>query len=367
MSQKDIIEIPFGAKDSELVGFEYTIPEGYKAEIKDGKVIVRKAENEDEKIRKWIINYLNNRILNSAIIDEKKNCLNAISWLEKQGEHANFRNKIQIGDKVTRNEDGVLVNLSQLNRVAKKDEKQGKNNMGISEATKQKLEDNLHEALEKETPESWNEFLDEQGEQKPADKVEPKFKIGDIVIVKPMSCHGKIFKGEPFKIVDIIEDNYVSDDGKTYSISLQDGWELVEQKLKWDEEDEDMLYKTIVVINRLCAEEKEYVWSISTLEKIFYWLKSLKDKVQPQPKQEWTKEDAVRFYSCLKRLGTGNPSQPETINSKWFKEHVSPQKQWKPTEEQIKALELSIVSFVPKTDPALRRPLNELLEQLKAL
>ena len=40
---------------------------------------------------------------------------------EKQGDHANFISKIQVGDKVTRNEDGVLVNLSQLNRVAKKE------------------------------------------------------------------------------------------------------------------------------------------------------------------------------------------------------------------------------------------------------
>ena len=62
----------------------------------------------------------------------------------KQGEHANFLNKIQIGDKVTRNEDGVLVNLSQLNRVAKKDEK--------------------------------------QGGQKPTDKVEPMFREGDWVV-----------------------------------------------------------------------------------------------------------------------------------------------------------------------------------------
>ena len=42
-----------------------------------------------------------------------------IAWLEKQANHADFCNKIQIGDKVTRNEDGVLVNLSQLERVAK--------------------------------------------------------------------------------------------------------------------------------------------------------------------------------------------------------------------------------------------------------
>ena len=44
----------------------------------------------------------------------------AIAWLEKQCEHANFLSKIQAGDKVTRNEYGVLVNLSKLNRVANK-------------------------------------------------------------------------------------------------------------------------------------------------------------------------------------------------------------------------------------------------------
>ena len=49
----------------------------------------------------------------------------ALAWLEKQCRHAKFINGIQVGDKVTRNGDGVLVNLSQLNRVAKKDEKQG--------------------------------------------------------------------------------------------------------------------------------------------------------------------------------------------------------------------------------------------------
>ena len=48
-------------------------------------------------------------------------------------------------------------------------EKQGENNMGISEVTKQKLEDNLNKALEKETSESWNKFLDGKGEQKPTE------------------------------------------------------------------------------------------------------------------------------------------------------------------------------------------------------
>lgn len=66
-----------------------------------------------------------------------------VEWLEKQGEYTNFLSKIQVGDKVTRNEDGALVNLSQLNRVAKK-----------------------------------------LGEQKPTNKVEPKFKVDDWVVIK---------------------------------------------------------------------------------------------------------------------------------------------------------------------------------------
>lgn len=38
------IEIPFGARDSELKGWEYTIPEGMEAEIKDGKIVVREKK-----------------------------------------------------------------------------------------------------------------------------------------------------------------------------------------------------------------------------------------------------------------------------------------------------------------------------------
>ena len=55
-------EIPFGAKDSELKGGEYTIPKGMEAEIKDGKVVVREKESEDERVRKEIIGYLNSRV-----------------------------------------------------------------------------------------------------------------------------------------------------------------------------------------------------------------------------------------------------------------------------------------------------------------
>lgn len=57
-----------------------------------------------------------------------------VTWLEKQGEHANFRNKIRIGDKVTRNKYGELVNLSQLKRVAKPTEEYNITGIGSKNA-----------------------------------------------------------------------------------------------------------------------------------------------------------------------------------------------------------------------------------------
>ena len=78
-------------------------------------------ESEDESMVKFIKNQLFNikkTITENYELDAK--LTNAICWLEKQGEHAKFINGIQVGDKVTRSEYGVLVNLSQLNRVANK-------------------------------------------------------------------------------------------------------------------------------------------------------------------------------------------------------------------------------------------------------
>ena len=78
-SENDVT-IPFGVADSELSGFEYTIPEGYEAEIKDGKVIVRKAESEDERIRKELIEFV--KSTNKYGTNPK--CESWIAWLEKQ-------------------------------------------------------------------------------------------------------------------------------------------------------------------------------------------------------------------------------------------------------------------------------------------
>lgn len=189
-------------------------------------------ESKDDKIVKHLITLFKNEYgENSNARFAGIKVKDIISWLEKQGEHANFINKIQIGDKVTRNQDGVLVNLSQLNRVAKK-----------------------------------------QSEQKPVDKVEPKFKVWDEIRTK---------NEESLTITRIDRWGYWSEDLFICNFDDADKWELVEQKpTAWSEEDEKR-------INRLIAyfEGKE---SFTAEDDIVYanWLKSLRPQSLWKPSDE---------------------------------------------------------------------------------
>ena len=243
-------------------------------------------ESEDEKIRKRIIHALHGDVL------DMEETTKAIAWLEKQGSEPNWcHNKVDLSNCSEEYRKAYYdgwnnCNMqysqckSESNDVLKclingmkfyyednaeatwgtekfsmkvKDilswlEKQGNIDMGISDTTKQKLKDNLDNALEKETPESWNEFLEKQGEQKPvdpdtliqqrvdaladivaeqkpADKAEPKFNIGDIIFNKKTK--------EQFIITNrSLALQYYHDEDHLHEVrfSEQDEWELVEQK-----------------------------------------------------------------------------------------------------------------------------------------
>lgn len=81
-------EIPFGAFDSELMHQEINIPEGFTATIDGNKIILRRTENEDEKIRKWIINEI--KIKHHNLDEDNVDFVDkAIAWLEKQGNNIN--------------------------------------------------------------------------------------------------------------------------------------------------------------------------------------------------------------------------------------------------------------------------------------
>ena len=284
------------------------------------------AESEDEMIRKDIIVLIKDwwDRVNKDNISTKEQM---IAWLEKQGEHANFLNKIQIGDKVTRNEDGVLVNLSQLKRVAKKDEKQGEQKPTLEDAAKAFLE-----ALS-ETPYNNTPIVEAQ------------------IITKQLL----IFLSDP----------------KSYNPDAINEYKAAE----WSEEDDDNM---IMIEDRL-SDYFDYIREDSTLSKnqkkslkeeiIRYvnWLKSLKDRVQPQPKQEWSEEDKNVLDDIKVAVTSYWDADTENIILNWLKS-LRPQSQWKPSEEHLHWLKWAI-NRMPDTEKAneAEAVLEELLADLKKL
>ena len=393
MENLEKIEIPFGAKDSELGRFEYTIPEGFEAKIENGKVIVRKMESEDEKIRESLIDYF--RWNAKQLIDEFSN-KEVITWLEKQGEHYNFIKSIQIGDEVTRNRDGVLVNLSQLKRVAKpanvvESEKQGEQKPNpCDECINVKGCINCENGELRET------------EQKPV--VIPKFRVGDFVkdtnyhrepIYEIVNMDNECYiceyrgnksmgdksvmhftfdnpylrlveqkpveevNGEDYGIdglyaaMDILNktlgqvEGYQSDDGiLEHKAAMTAIKKLYKQKpVEWSEEDE----KNYKSLENLLNEASCYSCTDGS-EKLLNWLKSLRPQKVLWKLSEKEKSDlsfAVAGLDCYYRLrkneGRDIPKELEdaigTIHK--IQDIYS---YWKPTEEQMKVLSLCNVS-----------------------
>lgn len=79
------------------------------------------------------------------------------------------------------------------------------------------------------------------------------------------------------------------------------------------------------------------------------WLKSLKDRAQPQPRQEWSEEDENHVKSILSTIECCKAQFPnaqavvEAYNAdiEWLKS-LRPQSQWRPSDKQMKALDIAI-------------------------
>jgi hypothetical protein len=178
-------EISFGAFDSELMHQEIFIPEGFEATIDGNKIILKKKESKDERIRKELIGYFTGWSDKHLFRGFKAEQI--LTWLEKQGEHKKFRDSIQVGDEVTRNRDGVIVNLSQLNRVAKKDEQK----LPIEKLPEEMK--TIGESLGFTTQEECDEYNQIVSDCIMSDnKGEPKFKVGDWVVCEVMGSVSQI-------------------------------------------------------------------------------------------------------------------------------------------------------------------------------
>ena len=222
----------------------------------------------------------------------------------------------------------------------------------------QESEDSLYMVLTPHRRESFIAWLEKQGEQKPADSkiidldelvIELEETIGTSshsretikdffqrAVQKYMNCL-RIANGEIGRLVD-----------ENYLLKEKQG----EQKTAWSEEDEDIL-NTIInhfKVDIECTDEDDMV----------RWLKSLKDRVLPQPKQEWSEEDKNMLQSILDEY----KSMP-TEKRNWLKS-LRPQNRWKPSDEQMKAL-ADALSLANNCGEEMAFDLRTLYEQLKKL
>lgn len=215
--------------------------------------------------------------------------------------------------------------------------------------------------------------------QKPADKVEPKFKVGDLIHNK-WSNHSK-------EIVAVDDYQYTLNDGMPappfkVDIKEQDNWELVEQKHAWSEkhiayvfekvglarivrgQGNDQLTNAVQSAMIELSKQQNTAWSeedrkhidniISLLNQAkerfvresgqfpswiteILWLESIKDRIQPQ--QEWSEYDKIQLSEAIQMIeanGTWIRSEDAVKKvSNWLK---SLKPHWKPSEEQLSSL-----------------------------
>ena len=165
-----------------------------------------------------------------------------------------------------------------------------------------------------------------------ADKVEPIFSIGDVLCDK--SCTTLNKKYQPIiEILDIRNGMYICNNC-SFPISQQDEYELVTKKNEpqyaWSDEDES-------IAESIEGALEGYEGMVSEdWEKEKDWLKSLKNKMQPQIK-EWSDEDDYNLQCIIDKVNydiqKGNVGRNNELID-WLKS-IKDRATWKPSEEQM--------------------------------
>ena len=206
---------------------------------------------------------------------------------------------------------------------------------------------------------------EKQGEQKPV--IVPKFRAGDTIRVK--DSHAE------YTIDSISDGLYHGNDGWFLAIGKEDDYELVEQKpVEWSEEDETTKNSISHIIRQYDKIRKRENQPCYYVGDCLLWMQNIKDRVQPQPKQEWSEEDEKNLQwldtICERIYHRSDPQVAPNAALKlreWLKS-LRPQKQWKPTEEQIAILrDVASGTKDPVAYGATMGVIIQGLEQLKAL
>ena len=274
-------------------------------------------ESEDEKIRKWIIDYFKEN--NAALAFSGISNESVIAWLEKQGE----QKPVELPKGEDYGIDGLYAAIDILKKTLGKVDGYQTDD-GILE---HKCAITAVKKLYNQKPAEWSE----------EDKTGLRDALWAIqqarAIAKDENDMGNLWYAEHW-----LE-------------SLKDRVQP-QTRNEWDEDDEAFLEDII------CKVESDL--TLNKDEK--NWLKSLRSK----PKQKLSEEDEKMVERCLQLICESDYNLSDKVDLEFWLKSISPQNTWKPSDEQIEALHDTIIYVKDSMFPS-KNVLKKLYGQLKKL
>ena len=261
-----------------------------------------------------------------------------------------------------------------------------------------------------ETKKNWLAWLEKQDEQKPADKVEPKFKVGDWVIDKQGIMHqiANVIENvtNHTYAYDIVGGGYFNDntecvrlwtiedakDGDVLSYRNGQWIFILKRRIDKDSFEYYTLWSTIhndltindsafsLLINSIYPTTKEqrdllfqkiheagYEWDsekkeLKKEEEVYNLHNYLYDKQSPV----WSKEDKDYYDAIITKLEVTQEDATLTDNQMNFLKSLKERYTWKPSDEQMDAIK-DAIDYLGENTKIVRKHLMSLHEQLKKL
>ena len=365
--------IPFGAFDSELHYHEINIPDGCEATIKDGKIIIRKIESEDEKIMKALIRFHKSTIDIDGIKGNE-----IVAWLEKQGEHKPVNNvepRFHKGDWVVfNNRHDSVYQVEKIENY----EYTLRHFLGGSMPLSFSHEDMIR---------AWTVKDVRDGDVLTNGNYPCLFK--SINEGNGMFVYCGINGSGNFATKADGEDNIWDDEPENYCPAAKEQRDTLFEKMKeagyeWDagkkelkkiEDDEyngedygiDGLWNAINILEKTLGKVSGYQSDDGILEHKCA-ITAVK-KLYGQKSTEWSEEDSVRLQRIIDFLWYNRKGDTDAIYQQeqdidWLKS-LKPQNTWKPTDLQLVCLSDAIERYNSEGYPA--DVLKTLLRQLKKI
>ena len=292
-------------------------------------------ESGDKEIRKGLIDFLKSPFINENITDEKVSPW--IAWLEKQGEQPDANKEYWRGYR-----EGKQEIIDKYSELEKQCEQKPDTNCLLSWS---EMDEKMLQSLEGIVKDYWAKAEQEKNEIKIREASNVSYFLK--TIQKSPLCWIKCSDELPNRdgIYLVVTDGRHND---VYDMARYDsieGWHkaseiiywmpipqlnnksIIEQKpadnieKPWSEEDE-RIYQSIM---------DDTVQENQLDDKQINWLKSLKDRVQPQPRQEWSEEDEKYINDLIAYFAADmslKHTEEDIVN--WLKS-IRPQSQWKPS------------------------------------